>query len=422
MRSYQKTIVGEATPRGPLSNQISLGELNTGHLQEETIIHHTKKISKVETQVLIAGGGIGGTALFRYLAEAGMKPTLINFGRGASWRNIAGGRPNFSVPELSEIASQNLHIFKELQAKQNIDFRQTRYVTFAHNEAIYKALEASMAWSEARMISPSDFRKEISPFFNPNLKNYMSALITENCWQASPGKVIDLIRQIGTEYGGKIEEDAKLIDIKKDGKLYKALVQLHNGEYVEYTTPHFINALGPDSEIYARKLGIITGSYAVKHQAFITRRLPLMGIHNEPLHMLIDRNTNKGFSAVYGQQLAETGQIIGCASPAVDAIETNQNLKINTLDFLQIVSEIFSQWIPNLASVGFQATWAGYYIEPRMIIDTDLGLFVGLRGQGFMLGQYLAKMYADKLSGKHVPAYFEQLALSGAGISEKAFK
>ncbi len=403
MRSYQKTIVGEATPRGPLSNQISLGELNTGHLQEETIIHHTKKISKVETQVLIAGGGIGGTALFRYLAEAGMKPTLINFGRGASWRNIAGGRPNFSVPELSEIASQNLHIFKELQAKQNIDFRQTRYVTFAHNEAIYKALEASMAWSEARMISPSDFRKEISPFFNPS-------------------KVIDLIRQIGTEYGGKIEEDAKLIDIKKDGKLYKALVQLHNGEYVEYTTPHFINALGPDSEIYARKLGIITGSYAVKHQAFITRRLPLMGIHNEPLHMLIDRNTNKGFSAVYGQQLAETGQIIGCASPAVDAIETNQNLKINTLDFLQIVSEIFSQWIPNLASVGFQATWAGYYIEPRMIIDTDLGLFVGLRGQGFMLGQYLAKMYADKLSGKHVPAYFEQLALSGAGISEKAFK
>jgi len=79
-------------------------------------------------------------------------------------------------------------------------------------------------------------------------------------------------------------------------------------------------------------------------------------------------------------------------------------------------------WIPTLSSVGFQAVWSGYYVEPRMILDPDLGLFIGLRGQGFMLGQYLAKMYVDKLTGKSVPDYFERLTLKGDGLLEKAFK
>ena len=169
-------------------------------------------------------------------------------------------------------------------------------------------------------------------------------------------------------------------------------------------------------------LGIDSGLYPVKHQAFITRRLPMIGLDNQPLDMLIDRRKYNGFIAVYGQQLAETGQIIGCASPAYDPQEADKNLKVNSKEFLEIATEIFTDWIPQLSSVGFQAIWAGYYIEPRMIIDTELGLFLGLRGQGFMLGQYLAKLYVDKLIGKETPEYFERLKLSGDGLPEKAFK
>jgi hypothetical protein len=57
-----------------------------------------------------------------------------------------------------------------------------------------------------------------------------------------------------------------------------------------------------------------------------------------------------------------------------------------------------------------------------MIIDTELGLFLGLRGQGYMLGQYLAKLYVDKLMGKQTPEYFDRLKLEGDGLLEKAFK
>ena len=423
IRKYGISIVGDATPRGPLSNQVLMGEVYPSTQHEKIIVpgvSNNRKIIKVNT--LIAGGGIGGSALFRYFAEEGNKPVLINFGRGASWRNIAGGRPNFSVPELSEIAVKNLEIFEELHKKTNIDFRKIDYVTFAHDQEMYNALEASIAWSDAHMIKPKDFQKYISPYFNPKLNTYQSALVTKNCWQATPGRVIDAIRQIGIQNGGEVLEDCKLIEVNKLGDTYHILVQNHNKEYIEYQTELFINAMGPEGEKFAKKLGLDTGLFPVKHQAFITRRLPFLGVNNTPLPMVIDRRKYKGFSAVYGQQLAETGQIIGCASPALENMETDKNLKINSKEFIEIAAEVFVDWIPELSSVGFQAIWAGYYVEPKMVIDTDKGLFLGLRGQGFMLGQYLAKMYVDKVMGKSTPDYFNKLSLNGEGLLEKAFK
>ncbi len=423
IRPYGVEIVGDATPRGPLSNQIDMGELYPCDMHEEIITHTNGKANrKVKVKSFIAGGGIGGSALFRYLSEAGMKPVMANFGRGASWRNIAGGRPAFSVPEISDIAMHNRDIFTELQKLKNIDYRPINYVSFAHDDETFRALDASRAWSDAYMVDPKDFRKEISPYFNNTLKTYQAALITNECWQATPGRVIDLIRNIGLEKGGEILEDCKLIDVDKQGNTYHLLVQTHAKEYVEYETEIFINAMGPEGEKFARKLGIETGLFPVKHQAFITRRMPFLGKDGNSLDMLIDRRKYKGFSAVYGQQLHDTGQIIGCASPTVEAMEADKNLKINTKEFLEIVSEIFVDWLPELSSVGFQAVWSGYYVEPRYTVDVELGLFLGLRGHGFMLSQYIAKMYVDKLMGREVPAYFDRLKLSGDGLPEKAFK
>lgn len=423
LTGYGITVVGEATPRGPLSNQLTMGELYPRTQREQiNISSKGSKPRKVEVKSLVCGGGIAGSALFRYLSEAGLKPVLVNSERGSSWRNIAGGRPAFSLPEIADIARHNLEIFKELQQISNINYRKINYVNFAHDENVLQALDNSRAWSDAYMIEPKEFSKHISAYINPNLDKYLGALITKDCWQATPGLVLDLIRRIGINNGGTIKEDCRAIDVRKENGKYVVLVQDHDKEYIEYHTEIFINALGNEAGKFASMLGLETGLYPVKHQAFITRRLPMMGINGNPLDMIIDRRKYKGFVAVYGQQLAETGQIIGCASPAVDPLETDKNLKTNSKDFLEIVSEVFVDWFPNLSSVGLQAVWAGYYIEPRMIVDVENGLLVGLRGQGYMLGQYLAKLYVDKLMGKDVPEYMERLKISGDGLPEKAFK
>jgi glycine/D-amino acid oxidase-like deaminating enzyme len=158
-----------------------------------------------------------------------------------------------------------------LQQIRNIDYRPIKYVSFAHDDTMHQALEASMAWSDAALVEPKDFRKLITPFINPAMTTYQAALITNDCWQATPGRVIDLIRQIGIRHGGTIEEDCKIIHVTKEGEKYHVLVQTHSREYVEYITPHFVNALGPESDVFAKQLGIETGLYPVKHQAFITR-------------------------------------------------------------------------------------------------------------------------------------------------------
>ncbi len=423
LRPLGVRLTGGSTPRAPMSNQITMGELFPSDMHDKVVTHsHLTSRPVVETRALIAGGGIGGSSLFRFLAAEGYDPVMINSGFGASWRNIAGGRPVFSLPELTDIARHNLEMFKELASLGQIDFRLIHYITFAHDEEMYKALEESMAWQDAVMLSPGSFRDEISPYYNTNNTKYLAALKTSDCWQASPGKVIEMLRNLGKARGGELLENCRLIDVEKVGDLYKAIVRNHDGAYIEYHTPLFINALGDQGDVFARKVGIETGLYPVKHQAFITRRLPMLGVNGKPLDMLIDRRNYKGFTAVYGQQLGDTGQIIGCASPLVEPMETDKDVKVNSREFAEIVSEIFVDWIPEISSVGFQALWAGYYNEPRMIIDADKGLFLGLRGQGFMLGQYLAKLFVNELVGKEVPDYFHRLKLGGDALLEKAFK
>ncbi|MCK5000926.1 MAG: (2Fe-2S)-binding protein, partial [Anaerohalosphaera sp.] len=68
-------LVGKATPRAPLSNQLSLGELYPHTAHEQAIIGiDAKPYKTVKVKMFIAGGGIAGSALFRYLAEESLEP------------------------------------------------------------------------------------------------------------------------------------------------------------------------------------------------------------------------------------------------------------------------------------------------------------------------------------------------------------
>ena len=422
LRSYGIEVTGDATPRAPLSAPVTLGDVYTEGTKEVFVFPKNNNVSREQVRVLIAGGGIAGSSLFRYFSEAGMKPVLINWSRGASWRNIGGGRPAFSNPDIADIAMHNREIFMSIQKVHNINFKPTRYVNLVHDDATYRSLDASRAWSDAYMVDRKDFKKEISPLWDDTKTTYSHALMTRDCWQATPGRVIDYIRGIAVSLGGRVYEDCELLHVQRNGSRILALVRTHEGRYVEYDCEHFVNSMGWGAERFTDMLGIDTGLYPVKHQAFITRRLPMIGIGGDALDMIIDRRHYKGFSAVYGQQFAHTGQIIGCASPDTDAYETRQNIKYNSKEFLEIVSEVFAEWIPNLREVGFHAVWAGRYTEPRYIVDPEVGLLTGLRGHGFMLGQYLAKLYVEKYLGHDVPSYMKDLALSGKGLSENAFK
>ncbi|MEG1499393.1 MAG: FAD-dependent oxidoreductase [Bacteroidales bacterium] len=420
LKAYGIEVTGDSTPRAPMSNPLQIGELVPS--TEPTFHIFPKNHKEINVRAFIAGGGMAGSSLFRYMSEAKLFPLLANTARGSSWRNLAGGRPAFSVPELADIARHNMELFQNLESLRSIDFKKTRYVSFAHDQASYQALEQALSWSDAYMVPRSDFTKEISPYINPNLSQYSSAQISRNCWQATPGKTIDLLREIGKQNGGVVLENCSVISVEKTSKEYLVWIRTHYGEYVKCHCEYFVNALGSNAEKFSRMLGYQTGLYPVKHQAFITRRLPLLGLNGDSLDMLIDRQTQDGFNAIYGQQLRSTGQILLCASPAVDAMAANANIRTNSKAFLEFTAKTLLSWIPSLKGEGFQASWAGYYTEPRYIIDPKAGLFVGLRGHGFMLSMYMAKLYVDAMRSMPVPDYFHRLALDGDALRENAFK
>ena len=244
LRSHGIELVGDATPRAPLSNPVTLGDLYNAHSKEVFVFPKKNEVRREQVEVLIAGGGIAGSALFRYFAEAGKHPVMINYSRGASWRCIGGGRPAFSNPDIADIAVHNHEIFKDMQQKFKINYHLTHYVNLVHDEATYKSLDASRAWSDAYMIERKDFKREISPLWDDSKDTYSHALITRDCWQATPGRVIDYIRGIGVENGGRYFEDCELLHVQKVGDRYVALVRNHEGHYIEYTCDHFVNAMG----------------------------------------------------------------------------------------------------------------------------------------------------------------------------------
>ena len=120
------------------------------------------------------------------------------------------------------------------------------------------------------MVDKKDFRKEISELFNPNLDIYSHAIITKDCWQASPGKTIDLLRKIGNQEGGQILEGVEVVDLEKHNNEYLVLLRVSklasnniyignkrvDTEYIQVRTPIFINALGSNASKFALKLGI----------------------------------------------------------------------------------------------------------------------------------------------------------------------
>lgn len=58
---------------------------------------------------------------------------------------------------------------------------------------------------------------------------------------------------------------------------------MRDGSYIEFQTDHFVNALGGEAEKYANMLDLYPGLYPVRHQAFITRRLPYLGKNGNSL-------------------------------------------------------------------------------------------------------------------------------------------
>ena len=131
----------------------------------------------------------------------------------------------------------------------------------------------------------------------------------------------------------------------------------------------------------------------------------MLGKDGNILDMVIDRRHYKGFSSIYGQQLHETGQIIGCASPMFDPQEASQELKVAWSWPLEMRLPGYSQRLDcqKLWGVKLPSGKAGQPQASRI-------RSVWPEWCGFVAGPCMAENYnVDKgLLGKRAPASFDK--------------
>lgn len=369
-----------------------------------------------ELEVCIAGGGIAGSSLFRYFSEAGCQPVLLHQGLGMTWHSIAGGRTHFSLPELSEIARQNRSIFAKNQEVKDIGFRENEYMTLLHDEATYQKLTSGVDWSdELELLSTEKAAPLISPYLGPNFcKNYLAVIRAKGCWQVLPGRVVGLLRRIGIAAGGRMYTHSRVLRLEEltDGRKRVYFSDQHSHKSYSLICRHFVNALGVGARTFAKQQGLDIELHSEKHHAFITPPLKPLGPNGQKLPMVISREETELFSAFYMQQYEVDMQLIGCVTPRPMVEKSGHR------DFLAHIHKLLANWLPNLQPLELETTWIGAYVEPRMFIDPEHGLFTGLKGQGLMLSQYLAKLYVDSYLGLEVPSYFRRLAVTGDGLRE----
>ena len=86
LRNHGIEVIGELLPED-YRNLVEISAVS--NREGGTFITSTALPNRLPLKWARAGGGIAGSATFRYLAEAGFAPILINMDRGSSWRNIA---------------------------------------------------------------------------------------------------------------------------------------------------------------------------------------------------------------------------------------------------------------------------------------------------------------------------------------------
>ena len=60
MRVHGIEVTGDATPRAPLSNQVTLGDVYTEGQKDVLVFPKSNQVTRESVRVLIAGGGIAG--------------------------------------------------------------------------------------------------------------------------------------------------------------------------------------------------------------------------------------------------------------------------------------------------------------------------------------------------------------------------
>jgi len=385
-----------------------------------------------QTDILIIGGGIAGTATARYLAQYGRQVILLERGElaaeasglnaGTLWATGWGHTPDLS----STLSMGSLEVFKTLQLDlgYDLEFRQGGSLQAIQTEEEYafarqEVRELLARGHQVELLDGRDARN-IEPALSPRI---LGCLYYPQGGNANPVKTILALASLAQRHGATMLTHHEVTGIAHlDDGTYQVVTS-----HATFRASMLVLAAGPWCRSLGAMLGLSIPVYAVRGQMWATTPVPpsifhSIGAleshlywHNHPYSdeqtplELTHRQGRRLTRHLYGRQTRDGEIIIGDdrqldtpKTPDQDGIETNRAHALELFPFLQ--------------DLPITRTWAGWmsftrdlrpFIGKIPYLD-NLYLLTGMSSSGFEKGLMSGKLLAELINhGAAVPILSE---------------
>jgi sarcosine oxidase, subunit beta len=352
--------------------------------------------------VIIVGAGSVGTPLAWQLAEAGLRPLVVDqfasAGQGSNKAAIGGIRATHSDAAKIRISLESLRIFSEWQGRygDDIGWLQGGYAFVAYGEQEAQTFKNLLVTQKKYGLNIDWYDKdaflEIVPALNP--EGLLGGTFSPGDGSASPMLSVLAFERQAKARGADFHFHETVTDfVQVDGRVTG--LRTNQGHY---SAGLVVNAAGPWAKDVAALAGVQVPVTPDSHEAGITEPVaPFL----KP--MVVDVRPSADSTNYYFYQ-HHTGQIIFCITPAPLIAGTNRR---ETSVFLPQVTRRMLGIMPRLKNLKVRRTWRGMYPmtpDGAPIVGEVKELkgylnAVGMCGQGFMLGPGLAVVLRRYITG-----------------------
>ena len=339
--------------------------------------------------VVIAGAGAVGLPAACFLAEAGLKPLVLDPAaspaQGATKAAIGGVRATHSRPSKIRLGLESLKVLSTWRARHGDDIQWHRggYVFVAYRDQEQGSLQELLRVQQSyglniRWLAAEELREVVPGLRAEGLRG---GTYSPEDGSASPllasRAFYERARALGSTF--RFQERVTGV-VRRHDRLIG--VRTNRGAYA---TERLVNAAGP----WARPLAALAGEALPvtpdSHEAGVTE--PVARFF-EP--MIVDIRPAAGSKNYYFYQHAD-GQILFCITPDPPIVGTDCR---ETSAFLPQIASRLVELMPRLGHVKVRRTWRGLYPmtpdgSPLVGWSREVEGLVhaaGMCGQGFMLG------------------------------------
>ena len=361
--------------------------------------------TKVYDVVIVGAGSVGLPTAF-FLAQAGLKPLVIDQfaspGQGSNKAAIGGIRATHSAPSKIRLCLKSIEVFSNWQETfgDDIEWYQGGYSFVAYREREERVLKDLLKIQQAygldiRWLGRDDLLKVI-PDLNP--ENLIGGTYSPKDGSASPLLSAHAFYTRARERGAEFRFSERVTGIiRRRGQVVG--IRTDKGGYATGTV---INAGGAWARAAAQMAGLDVPVVPDSHEAGITEPVArFLG------PMVVDIRPADGSRNYYFYQ-HRPGPIVFCITPEPPIVGTDRR---ETSVFLSMIARRMVDLMPKLANIKVRRTWRGLYpMSPDgfpivgQAREMEGYIYaVGMCGQGYMLGPGVGALLARMVQGTITP-------------------